>query len=346
MKFDPNIETEMKEAVALLWRWRRYHPAIAGNSLWCWAANKPAKDVDIFVKESWACDKNLRAHYGLPYDEAFNDSGSSGYGSIALDVKVFKSTTPSGKPVDIIMTKKEGSKIVSNFDYSHLMIAFDLKGFSSAVGVLFYTDGILHRVKSGGRDTETIRGKLQPALWGKPEAAEAMKRVAAKLDEELKAIKTADWVDVEEGPMSPSTHFVFDNGRWRYAAASVNNAQELRNLSHRWSEALRPNRRSQMVPPVEDTIATLADFNPLLDRYTDYMRRSLDNTIAPIATEPPVSFGPPTAEPTPGSYLLDAFESAMRQRGLGGTTDPPSVDDPAPNPDDRPWDPFLRHYRR
>lgn len=195
-----SIITEMKEAVALLWRWRRYYPAISGNSLWCWAAGKPAKDIDLFVKDSPACQRNLVAHYGPAVSDVLGvDVRDRGYNTISEDrpVAVFKSTTPSGKPVDVVVTEWKGYEAFQRFDYGHLMVAF---GITTRVltGATNYKNAQLVKLHGRAREEGIIRQKIQDDLWGSANAEPALKAVFAALDEELKLIMTPGWVDDEE----------------------------------------------------------------------------------------------------------------------------------------------------
>lgn len=200
MEFSPEIVTEMKEAVALLWRWRLYDPALAGNALWCWAANKPAKDIDLFVKDSWACQKNLKAHYGEPNGGSIGIIPSpGGYGSIdeGHPIWVYKTTTPSGKPVDVVVTRWTGPETISRFDYGHLKVAFGLTERNTG-GAVYYARGQILKLHGRARPIEVINSKLQTSLWGNRGAATAIAQVVIKLDEELKLIRDPNWLSAED----------------------------------------------------------------------------------------------------------------------------------------------------
>lgn len=195
---DP-VEIEMREAVALLWRWRRYAPCIAGGSLWAWAAGRRARDVDLFLHSTWVSRRNIGRHYGPSVREEMGLKWQhDGYDRIpsAYPIDVYRAKLDCGTPVDLVLNSWKHHEAAMHFDYWHCMVAFSLRG-TLDLGVDFYRRGQLNQQHEGRcRSREVIEAKLQPTLWGQEKAVPAMHETLGRLKTMLAEVRAGvEWVD-------------------------------------------------------------------------------------------------------------------------------------------------------
>lgn len=192
------VAQEMQEAVDLLWRWRRYSPAIAGGALWAWAAGRRARDVDIFLLSTWASRRAMKAIYGTPAGESMGEQyNHDGYQTIAsaYAIEVHKTFLPCGSPVDMILCPWGDGLVTDHFDYAHCQVAF---GITARImkGANAYTlaDLQMQHTDNRCRTEEKIRAKLQPELWGHHDAAAKLVYTMETLDHILAPL-VGEWVE-------------------------------------------------------------------------------------------------------------------------------------------------------
>jgi hypothetical protein len=172
---------QMSDAIDMLYHWQHRDPVIAGGALWSWAAMQPARDVDIFMKTSWRTLRKCRRLYG-PVSEELMGEEQDHYGGSPVRVNRFAIETDATS-IDLVLTSRGGGDITSGFDYEHCAVAF---GPSCAVtfGVRAYQAGETRQLCYGHRfrrTREQILEKVQPTLWGRPEAKDALRVVLWEL---------------------------------------------------------------------------------------------------------------------------------------------------------------------
>jgi len=184
---DPLIRSQMANACDILHDWKKFKPIIAGGSLWSWAAGKPARDIDIFIKSTWRARRKARS---LVTDKS--DAGlkvqiiKNGYfGEIEVIRKlkntVYTAVMPDGTPVDIILSSVGGTKVLQYFDYRHCAVAFCPPCTTDLTGARSYTAGELEMLHKKARSKEMIISKIQRGLWGSVDAKEELVRVIHEL---------------------------------------------------------------------------------------------------------------------------------------------------------------------
>ena len=173
--FKGRVYAEMAEACVYLKKLKRFKPAIAGGALWSWAAQKPARDIDIFMKNSWFARRKVRRITTLSFDEMWpNGYHSDGYGSWLAWARIDRYTYRSKLDIDFdfVLTPWHGVGAARKFDYGHVQVAFAPE-VSLDLGAVFYQTGELH--KNNDRDgherpKELIESKIQRSLWKNADA--------------------------------------------------------------------------------------------------------------------------------------------------------------------------------
>lgn len=184
---EPNvIDKQMEDACLLLHQWKDYEPAIGGGALWSWAANRSARDVDIFALSTFFSRRKARKLY-IEHGEGeiYRSHYSSGYGhfmQVHHGLKFSTSLQRTGTPVDFILSKYTGLEMADRFDYKHCQVAFGLDGVLLR-GARYYVDGKLtENDPPYSRTNEVINSKIQSSLWGNPEAKERLLDVMRRLN--------------------------------------------------------------------------------------------------------------------------------------------------------------------
>jgi hypothetical protein len=183
---DPIVRQQMFEACGVLHDWKKFKPAIAGGCLWSWAASRPARDVDIYVKDSRLARKKASSY--IPVNEEtylkkkvikhgywYNEEKAKKIKAIA-----YTSRLPMGCPLDLILTPYPGVETIHYFDYRHCMVAFSLDR-ASVIGARYYVAGELEINHKDAREEKVIMNKIQKSLWGRPEAESKIKNVIFEL---------------------------------------------------------------------------------------------------------------------------------------------------------------------
>lgn len=181
-----NVSTQMKYACEILHEWKKFKPIIAGGALWSWAANRPARDVDIFAKDSWRsrrkASKYIHDPSACPLKQKVQVYGYFLYEKAKpIKVDAYRGLLPDGTPLDIVLVPKSGINALRFFDYAHCMVGFGLDEVNLS-GVQFYVAGNLYSRHNAPRLERVIMSKVQKFLWGSDEAETAMVKVVSELN--------------------------------------------------------------------------------------------------------------------------------------------------------------------
>lgn len=176
--FDPVVRQQVFEACEVLRDWKKHEPAIAGGSLWSWAANRPARDVDVFVKNSIRARRKASSYILNSGGSNLNVMVSNYWGRHVEPVKAvaYTSMLSVGCPLDIVLTPVSGIKALKYFDYEHCMVAFGLDKVDLS-GAECYVGGTLNQKHDRARTQKVIMKKIQRSLWGYPDAETKLKEV-------------------------------------------------------------------------------------------------------------------------------------------------------------------------
>ena len=188
------IRLQMESACNLLIDWRKMHPCIAGGALWSWAANLPANDLDIWVKDSWRARRKAKEfvldNNSIELAKKIMKTVHNYFGSLKKEgTKLIKSIRYKGRTkecntsIDLILSKGKGIAVVNFFDYQHCAVGFSIKEITT-LGSESYKDGNLVKQQSShGRTEEAVMAKVQMALWGHKSALDNLNRVMMDLKE-------------------------------------------------------------------------------------------------------------------------------------------------------------------
>lgn len=191
---DGNVLKEMEAACQFLLHWERFEPVIGGGALWAWASGHQARDVDVFVRESWRSRRwankieTTVAHERMCTHPARNEYGdwiSKG------DVEVFRYITEltNGTKVDLVLTPWTGIEAIDHFDYEHCMVGFGPVGFTTR-GVDAYARGSLNIIwPNHARSDVVIKSKIYGDLWGNTRAVMRMENTIHSLQKIYKQVK-------------------------------------------------------------------------------------------------------------------------------------------------------------
>lgn len=176
-----DVYPEMFDALVFLKKFEKFKPVIAGGALWSWAAYKPARDIDIFVKSSWRTRRKARKLAYKADDDHLSCHSYGNYGSLQEDSKPVcrytLKTFATDKDVDLVLTPWDGLQATEHFDYHHCSVAFGPGGVSYH-GADYYASGMLQkRYHSLARSNEVIVNKIQKELWGNPAAVDRLEQV-------------------------------------------------------------------------------------------------------------------------------------------------------------------------
>ncbi len=185
----PAIMTaQMVGTCRLLKEWEKFKPVVAGGALWSWASGEAANDVDIFVKKGWRTKRKADQLYGVDQPRKLQGKVkcSSYGGSVTEDgpvpVMQYKTILPGDTrtPVDFCLTPWKGAAVTRHFDYLHDTVAFG-RGISCTNGATYYMNSMFTAAYDGHRNEEVVKEKIKVVLWGKPEAADRLRRVMVVL---------------------------------------------------------------------------------------------------------------------------------------------------------------------
>lgn len=184
----PNLQ--MQEAVRLLVEWRRFNPVIAGGALWAWAANNPARDVDIWLRNTRRARRAVsnwtQKTDGLTLVEQVKKSSKNYIVTIKAVETVIERRiglfVESKTPVDVLLVPWAGIRAPEHFDYLHCAVAWGIHR-SCDTGAKYYHGRLKPTFPGGGyrRNTKLVMEKLQKELWGKAEAAKRLQAVFTQL---------------------------------------------------------------------------------------------------------------------------------------------------------------------
>lgn len=177
----------MYAACKILYDWKKFKPAIAGGCLWSWAAGKQARDIDIFVKNSWRARKKARSFIfnasGVSLKKKVIKSNYFGVRELAKEIKTiaYTSILPDNTPLDIVLSPVSGIDATKYFDYSHCAVAFSPPHIVDFTGVGHYVSGQLNKRHKEARSEDVIMSKIQRILWKNPDAEREIVRIVHEL---------------------------------------------------------------------------------------------------------------------------------------------------------------------
>lgn len=186
-KADPLIKSQMIHACEVMYDWEKYNPAIAGGCLWSWAAKKTARDIDIFVKNTWGARKkasifvlNLEGG-GLKQKVIKSNYFGTFEKTRIVKTRAYTSMLPDNTPLDIILAPKSGIENIKFFDYAHCAVGFSPPHTINLVGAKYYASGTLEKWHNEARPESLIKDKIQNSLWNNPNAKTELNRVVHEL---------------------------------------------------------------------------------------------------------------------------------------------------------------------
>jgi hypothetical protein len=192
---DPIVKEQMNAACCILHDWKKHKPAIAAGCLWAWAARKPARDIDIFVKNSRKARKKAQSFIvnpsSAPLRKKVVKSNYFGVHEEARKIKAvaYTSILPDDTPLDIVLAPIPGIEAVKYFDYSHCAVAFSPPYTVDLTGVGHYIAGELNQMHKEARSKEVIMSKVQKTLWGNVDAEREIIRVIHELKDIYNSIE-------------------------------------------------------------------------------------------------------------------------------------------------------------
>lgn len=216
--FSHDVQFQMTAALIAIRELKRLRPAICGNALWCWAANNPARDIDIFMSRRWFSAWTVRkfiANSSWLQSETTNNAQNYAFKFVPDLMRdtyyLLPPATANCKPVAVIhiqaaviplkhdghiIPKKKtvldlvagpwntGILATDGFDYHHLQVGWSPRR-TDGRGSTFYevADLCKNRARGATRSRETVLRKVQKSLWGQNTAGHMLNNVYGTLNE-------------------------------------------------------------------------------------------------------------------------------------------------------------------
>jgi len=175
----PTAREEMDAAVRFLVQYRKCKPVLVGGALWSWAAGNPVRDVDFNIEDTLINKWRLRG-LGTKGTQQLSDGGtvSAGY-SYQLEeemvtLRVRRCHLSTGTPMDLVFTPWATYNATGHFDYRHCQVAYRHPGGVITKGAQDYSSGVLTSLHKHARSSERVLAKVEPSLWGNPDAPHAL----------------------------------------------------------------------------------------------------------------------------------------------------------------------------